>query len=129
MIQDETRKWLDLHYPDIFSDLHFGNHYATPGNPSSRAPTRCMITFSSLDLVPDATSTLMSEARACPRVWAESGRARSKGEMCEAIGARLLVDDSLKYALQVATESRIEVLLFGESLMSKRSPGGERGAT
>lgn len=33
--------------------------------------------------------------------------------MCEAIGAKLLVDDSLKYALQVAGEAGIEVLLFG----------------
>lgn len=33
--------------------------------------------------------------------------------MCQAIGAHLLIDDSLKYALQVAGDAGIEVLLFG----------------
>jgi hypothetical protein len=46
--------------------------------------------------------------------YSSTGAVRSKGEMCEAIDARLLVDDSLKYALQVANDSGIEVLLFGE---------------
>ncbi|GAB5037231.1 haloacid dehalogenase-like hydrolase superfamily protein [Nannochloropsis oceanica] len=71
-IQPETEKWIEKHYPDIFTALHYGNHYAT------------------------------------------SGTQHSKAEMCQAIGARLLIDDSLRYALQVATEAGIEVLLFGD---------------
>ena len=49
----------------------------------------------------------------CLETRTDSGTVRSKGEMCQAIGAQLLVDDSLKYALQVAGDAGIEVLLFG----------------
>lgn len=41
---------------------------------------------------------------------AETGPSRSKGEMCEAIGAALLIDDSLKYALQVLTPIYIKYI-------------------
>lgn len=27
-IQPETEAWIAQHYPDIFTKLHFGNHYA-----------------------------------------------------------------------------------------------------
>lgn len=55
---------------------------------------------------------------------AESGAVRSKGEMCEAIGAKLLIDDSLKYALQVAGDAGIEVLLFGAWALCEWVGGG-----
>lgn len=31
VIQKPTLKWLDLHYPGIFSEVHFGNHWALEG--------------------------------------------------------------------------------------------------
>ena len=51
-VQVQTRAWIARHFPDIFQDIHFGNHYTN------------------------------------------DGKSRSKSEMCQAIGARLLVDDN-----------------------------------
>mmetsp|Transcript_2696 Transcript_2696/g.3072 ORF Transcript_2696/g.3072 Transcript_2696/m.3072 type:complete len:314 (+) Transcript_2696:134-1075(+) len=31
VIQQPTLDWLDMHFPDVFSDVHFGNHYALHG--------------------------------------------------------------------------------------------------
>jgi uncharacterized HAD superfamily protein len=41
-----------------------------------------------------------------------AGRSRSKGDVCEQIGADLLIEDHLGHAKEVA-ERGIEVLLFG----------------
>lgn len=31
ILQDHTRGWIDQHYPGIFTELHFGNHFSTEG--------------------------------------------------------------------------------------------------
>lgn len=31
VIQKPTLKWLELHYPGIFDEVHFGNHWALEG--------------------------------------------------------------------------------------------------
>lgn len=31
VIQKPTLKWLELHYPGIFAEVHFGNHWALEG--------------------------------------------------------------------------------------------------
>ena len=31
VIQKPTLKWLELHYPGIFQEVHFGNHWALEG--------------------------------------------------------------------------------------------------
>ena len=31
-IQDATLQWLDQHFPDTFTSVHFGNHFAKAGN-------------------------------------------------------------------------------------------------
>lgn len=36
-LQDVTRAWIQKHYPDIFEELHFGNHYATEGVARTKA--------------------------------------------------------------------------------------------
>jgi 5'(3')-deoxyribonucleotidase len=69
-LEDITRAWIGKHYPNIFHEIHFGNHYAS------------------------------------------SGKSRSKPEMCKAINAKLLIDDSLTYATQCIREG-IKVILFG----------------
>lgn len=70
-IQDLTLKWVDQHFPGIFSEVHFGNHYS------------------------------------------REGKVRSKPEICRDIGAVLLIDDSLQYAMH-CYKADIPVLLFGE---------------
>ena len=31
VIQQPTLQWLELHYPGIFQEVHFGNHWALEG--------------------------------------------------------------------------------------------------
>ena len=31
VIRDSTLRWIDLHYPGIFKEVHFGNHWAMEG--------------------------------------------------------------------------------------------------
>jgi hypothetical protein len=28
IIRRETEEWIALHFPQVFTDLHFGNHYS-----------------------------------------------------------------------------------------------------
>jgi hypothetical protein len=69
-VEEDTVKWINQHFPDIFTAIHLGNHYV------------------------------------------KEGKSRSKSEICHSIGARLLIDDSVKYALQCVRD-RIPVILFG----------------
>jgi 5'(3')-deoxyribonucleotidase len=46
-------------------------------------------------------------------IWALEGRSISKPEMCQMIGAKVLIDDSIQYALQCVEEG-IGVLLFND---------------
>ena len=39
-LEDETRSWIAKHYPGIFEELHFGNHYSTSGKKRSK-PEMC----------------------------------------------------------------------------------------
>ena len=70
-IADRTRYWIDTHFPGIFKEVHFGNHYSS------------------------------------------SGQKRSKPEMCQDIGALVIIDDSQKYAGHCA-EAGIPCVLFGD---------------
>ena len=36
-IQAQTCDWLDSHFPDVFSEVHFGNHYALEGASRSKS--------------------------------------------------------------------------------------------
>lgn len=76
-IQDPTLKWVEQHFPNIFTEIHFGNHYS------------------------------------------REGKVRSKPEICRDIGAVLLIDDSLQYALH-CYKADIPVLLFGEYAWNQR---------
>lgn len=69
-LEMHTRAWVEAHYPGLFTDIHFGNHYST------------------------------------------TGVSRSKPDMCRAICAFALVDDSVVYARQCAAAG-IPVILFG----------------
>lgn len=69
VIRDETLEWIDRHYPKVFSDVHFGNHFA------------------------------------------KSGQSKKKSEICEEIGADVLIDDNPRYAHECAS-SGMHVLLF-----------------
>lgn len=69
VIRNETLEWIDRHYPNIFADVHFGNHFA------------------------------------------KSGQSKKKSEICEEIGADVLIDDNPRYAHECAS-SGMHVLLF-----------------
>ena len=73
-LQEQTRAWLDEHYPNIFDHecVHFGNHYTSDGSKS-----------------------------------------RSKPDMCRAVDAICLIDDSQIYANQCAAVG-MPVVLFGD---------------
>ncbi|KAJ8750645.1 hypothetical protein K2173_015826 [Erythroxylum novogranatense] len=69
VIKDHTIEWLEKHYPGVFEEIHFGNHFA-------------------LD-----------------------GQSRPKSEICRSLGAKVLIDDNPRYAIECA-EAGIRVLLF-----------------
>ncbi|PIN13869.1 hypothetical protein CDL12_13501 [Handroanthus impetiginosus] len=68
-IKEHTIEWIEKHYPGLFQEIHFGNHFA-------------------LD-----------------------GQSRSKSEICKSLGAKVLIDDNPRYAVECA-EVGIKVLLF-----------------
>lgn len=37
VIQQQTLDWIDTHYPGIFREIHFGNHYALEGTSKSKS--------------------------------------------------------------------------------------------
>ncbi|CAK7352254.1 unnamed protein product [Dovyalis caffra] len=69
VIKDHTVEWLEKHYPGVFHEIHFGNHFA-------------------LD-----------------------GESKPKSEICRSLGAKVLIDDNPRYAIECA-EVGIRVLLF-----------------
>ncbi|KAJ3695751.1 hypothetical protein LUZ60_001128 [Juncus effusus] len=68
-IKNHTLEWLEKHYPGLFNEIHFGNHFA-------------------LD-----------------------GQSKPKSEICRSLGAKYLIDDNPRYAMECA-EVGIKVLLF-----------------
>ncbi|KAL1531246.1 hypothetical protein AAHA92_33945 [Salvia divinorum] len=68
-IKDHTTEWIEKHYPGLFREIHFGNHFA-------------------LD-----------------------GKSRPKSDICKSLGAKVLIDDNPRYAVECAAVG-IKVLLF-----------------
>lgn len=68
-IKDHTIQWIENHFPGLFQEIHFGNHFAL------------------------------------------NGESRPKSEICRSLGAKVLIDDNPRYALECA-EVGIRVLLF-----------------
>ncbi|KAK6131719.1 hypothetical protein DH2020_034516 [Rehmannia glutinosa] len=68
-IKEHTIEWIEKHYPGLFQEIHFGNHFA-------------------LD-----------------------GQSRPKSYICKSLGAKVLIDDNPRYAIECA-EVGIKVLLF-----------------
>lgn len=83
-IENITRDWIETHYPNIFTDIHFGNHYISPEEIEE--------------------SMAKGEVRHATK--------RSKSAICKEIGACLLIDDHLEYAIDCA-EQKIPAILFG----------------
>ncbi|GFP97636.1 hypothetical protein PHJA_001907700 [Phtheirospermum japonicum] len=69
VIKEHTVEWIEKHYPGLFQEIHFGNHFA-------------------LD-----------------------GQSRPKSEICKSLGAKVLIDDNPRYAIECA-EIGMKVLLF-----------------
>lgn len=69
-IQSVTLDWIDRHYPGIFQEVYFGNHWAVEGTP------------------------------------------RKKSDICRAIGASVIIDDNVGYAVDCANAG-IQVCVVG----------------
>ncbi|KAL0308365.1 UNVERIFIED_CONTAM: hypothetical protein Sradi_5778800 [Sesamum radiatum] len=69
VIKEHTIEWIEKHYPGLFQEIHFGNHFA-------------------LD-----------------------GQSRRKSDICKSLGAKVLIDDNPRYAVECA-DIGIKVLLF-----------------
>ncbi|XVE97809.1 hypothetical protein REPUB_Repub03eG0050900 [Reevesia pubescens] len=69
VIKDHTIEWLGKHYPGLFQEIHFGNHFALDGD------------------------------------------SKPKSEICRLLGAKILIDDNPRYAVECA-QVGIRVLLF-----------------
>ena len=59
VIQKPTLKWLDLHYPGIFAEVHFGNHWALEGKSKPKSEICRQACFPT---VPHSVSCLSCEA-------------------------------------------------------------------
>ena len=70
VIFHDTLVWLQKHFPSIFCDVRFGNH------------------------------------------WGLSGKKISKPDMCKDIGAKMIIDDNIKYALQCSELDGFKCVLF-----------------
>ncbi|KAL2503318.1 uncharacterized protein Fot_37166 [Forsythia ovata] len=68
-IKQDTIAWIEKHYPGVFQEIQFGNHFALDGH------------------------------------------ARPKSEICKSLGAKVLIDDNPRYAIECA-DAGIRVLLF-----------------
>ncbi|XP_052198520.1 uncharacterized protein LOC127805785 [Diospyros lotus] len=69
VIRDHTIAWIEKHFPGLFQEIHFGNHFAL------------------------------------------EGQSRPKSEICRSLGAKVLIDDNPRYAMECAKVG-IKVLLF-----------------
>ncbi|KAM6583702.1 hypothetical protein CsatB_010704 [Cannabis sativa] len=68
-IKDHTIEWIEEHFPGLFQEIHFGNHFAL------------------------------------------NGASRPKSDICRSLGAKVLIDDNPRYAIECANVG-IRVLLF-----------------
>ncbi|MCK9272081.1 HAD hydrolase-like protein [Candidatus Gracilibacteria bacterium] len=68
-IEEETKKWLENHFPGFFKEIHFGNHFG------------------------------------------KDGAKTSKSDICKKLGVKLLIEDSLGYALECSRENISTILL------------------
>lgn len=41
-IEAQTREWLDSNFPEVFEEVHFGNHFALQGYPPKPKPQLCL---------------------------------------------------------------------------------------
>ncbi len=70
-VKQDTINWINKYYPNIFQEIHFGNHYS------------------------------------------KLGKNRKKSEICRDINATVLIDDSWKYAKDLASNQQY-CILFGD---------------
>jgi len=148
MIADKTRSWLGRHFPGIFADVVFGNHYdagdgavSRCGVWSCRALCRVVVIRGGVSMgveqyhlhvppqplsgTPERSHLRHRIALSCglfrctpnfptPPLHSNSPlfRGRSKSDMCRDVGAIALIDDNMKYALEVAPHLPL-VILFG----------------
>jgi hypothetical protein len=121
-IQDATLEWLDTNFPGTFQEVYFGNHFVSqPGgwravrHPGGRGAVR----GARIAPWPLRESSSVSARRSCgdatthtphPR-QAMEGTSRKKSDICASIGADVLIDDNVGYALDCA-HNGIRVLLY-----------------
>ena len=104
-IADETRRYVAEHFPGVFADVHFGNHFGR------------------------TTTTATAASGSGASGSGGGGKAVSKPEMCARIGAVALIDDSLDYAAQIAAApGTMRAILFGDYPWNRAPRGHAAGA-
>lgn len=102
VIKDHTIEWIEKHYPGVFQEIHFGNHFALDGESKPKSEIcRCVI----------CNNFLLFDIRS-PRIAVESCELLLIQNLSSrSLGASVLIDDNPRYALECA-EVGIKVLLF-----------------
>mmetsp|Transcript_19883 Transcript_19883/g.48242 ORF Transcript_19883/g.48242 Transcript_19883/m.48242 type:complete len:242 (-) Transcript_19883:384-1109(-) len=63
-IQEESMRWLDRHFPGVFEDVLFGNHFSINGHEEKRTKREMCEEVNAIALVDDAPSYI-EDARHC----------------------------------------------------------------
>ncbi|RAL43779.1 hypothetical protein DM860_014280 [Cuscuta australis] len=127
-IQDHTIEWINKHYPDLFQEIYFGNHFALNGKSIPKSEIcrgKRKSVYSKLLVkgrsIHNVKSSKISQKAMCvgrPYPYLEVQRlflGNLFGSNTEAhtksLGAKVLIDDNPGYAIECA-EAGIKVLLF-----------------
>jgi len=93
-IRQPTLEWIERHFPGVFAEVHFGNHWALEGQSKAKSEI-CRRAYSA----PAKHAARLASA-AHPHAAARRD-----------IGASVLIDDNPRYAVECA-EAGMEVLLY-----------------
>jgi uncharacterized HAD superfamily protein len=52
-LKDTTTRWIETHYPGVFSDIHFGNHYLSEGK-KKRSKSQMCLEIGAVALIDDS---------------------------------------------------------------------------
>lgn len=101
VIKDHTIEWLEKYYPGLFQEMHFGNHFALHGNSRPKSEI-CRYAVKPLGL-----KHCLKGQISCWNIALMSFSLES----CSLLGAKILIDDNPRYAVECA-QVGIRVLLF-----------------
>ena len=96
IIRQPTLQWIAMHFPDVFQEVHFGNHWALSGESRKKS---------------DICRWVPSWHVLFPSLCHCKGFQLILSLGCRDIGATVLIDDNPRYAMDCA-EAGMQVLLY-----------------